>query len=158
MLTLTSEKDTLALGAALAAQARRGDVIALSGPLGVGKTTLARGFIRALTDGDEEVVSPTFTLVQVYDAGGAPVWHFDLYRLNSPDDVTELGFEEALATGISLVEWPERMGRLLPASRLDVALSIVGSGLPGEGRSARLTGDAAWTDRISAVRRHVSGT
>jgi len=151
MLTLDSEKDTLALGAILAAQARRGDVIALSGPLGAGKTTLARGFIQALADRDEEVVSPTFTLVQVYDTKAAPIWHFDLYRLNTADDVLELGFEEALATGISLIEWPERLGGLLPAARLDVVLSSAGSG-----RTAELSGGPAWAERIAAVSKYVS--
>ena len=151
MITLGSEKDTLALGAALAGQAQRGDVIALSGPLGAGKTTLARGFIQALADRDEEVVSPTFTLVQVYDAGAAPIWHFDLYRLKTADEALELGFEEALATGISLIEWPERLGGLLPSARLDVVLSP-----RGRGRAAELSGEPAWTERIAAVSKYVS--
>ncbi len=153
MLTLLSEADTLALGAAIAAHARLGDVIALTGPLGAGKTTLARGFIHERTGSDEDVVSPTFTLVQVYDAAGAPIWHFDLYRLDKPDDAIELGFEDALATGISLIEWPERMGSLLPASRLDVTLAILGNG-----RQAQLSGGAAWADRIAAVEKYVSRT
>ncbi len=153
MFPLPSEQDTLTLGAALATHARRGDVIALSGPLGAGKTTLARGFIQKMSGGEEEVVSPTFTLVQVYETPGAPIWHFDLYRLNQPEDALELGFEEALATAISLVEWPERLGEFLPASRLDVTLSAL-----GQGREARLTGGPAWTERIAAVRKHVSGT
>src|SRR4051812_13695997 len=110
MLTLASEHDTAALGAALAAEARPGDVIALVGPLGAGKTTLARGFIQKRAGADEEVVSPTFTLVQTYEAPDAVIWHFDLYRLNDPEEALELGFEEALAAGISLIEWPERLG------------------------------------------------
>lgn len=144
MLTLASEKDTVALGAALAAAARRGDVIALRGPLGAGKTTLARGFIQKIVGSDEEVVSPTFTLVQVYDTAGVPIWHFDLYRLDKPEDAWELGFEEALATGISVIEWPERLGALLPAARLDVVLSS-----KGDKRQAELSG---WTDRLAALR------
>ncbi len=153
MLTLATEKDTLALGAALAAEAQRGDVIALVGPLGAGKTTLARGFIQRLTTYDEEVVSPTFTLVQVYEAAAAPVWHFDLYRLDNANDALELGFEDALATGISLIEWPERLGALLPAKHLKVALSSAGLG-----RQADLSGGPAWVDRIAAVSKYVSGT
>ena len=144
MIILASEKETAALGAALAMQARRGDVIALYGPLGAGKTTLARGFIQKITDSDEEVVSPTFTIVQIYDAADVPIWHFDLYRLHNPDDAMELGFEEALATGISVIEWPERLGNLLPAARLDVILSSV-----GDKRQAELSG---WTDRLAAIR------
>jgi tRNA threonylcarbamoyladenosine biosynthesis protein TsaE len=144
MLTLASEKDTVALGAALAADARRGDVIALRGPLGAGKTTLARGFIQKIVGTAEEVVSPTFTLVQVYDTADVPIWHFDLYRLDNPEDAWELGFEEALATGISVIEWPERLGALLPAARLDVVLSS-----KGDKRQAELSG---WPDRLAALR------
>ena len=153
MLALASENDTLALGAALAVHARRGDVITLVGPLGAGKTTLARGFIRKLTSPDEEVASPTFTLVQVYDATIAPIWHFDLYRLDNADDALELGFEEALATGISLIEWPERLGSLLPTTRLEVTLSSV-----GQGRQAHLSGGPAWVERIAELSKYVSGT
>ncbi len=146
MITLKSEHDTLALGAALAPHVRRGDVVALHGPLGAGKTTLTRGFIRELAGSDEEVVSPTFTLVQVYDTPEAPIWHFDLYRLEKADDVLELGFEEALATGISLIEWPERLGAMLPAMRLDVVLGSAGSG-----RTAELSG-AGWAERIKKIK------
>lgn len=153
MLILLSETDTAALGAALALQARKGDIIALHGPLGAGKTTLARSFIRAFTGSDEEVVSPTFTLVQVYEAAAAHIWHFDLYRLDNPDDALELGFEEALAAGISLIEWPERLGALLPKKRLDVTLSSV-----GDARHAQLSGDSAWAERIAEVSKHVGGT
>ena len=153
MLDLPTEEHTLKLGAALAMQARRGDVIALSGPLGAGKTTLARGFIRHLTSDDEEVVSPTFTLVQVYEAPAAPIWHFDLYRLTKADEALELGLEEALATGISLIEWPERLGALLPAASLNVALSV-----RGEYRQAVLSGGPAWAERIAAVSKHVRPT
>lgn len=153
MIALASERDTLALGAILATQARRGDVIALAGPLGAGKTTLARGFIQKLTPGDEEVVSPTFTLVQVYDTADVPIWHFDLYRLNKADDALELGFEEALATGISLIEWPERLGALLPAARLEVTLSSLGNG-----RQANLSGGPGWAERIAELSKYVSGT
>jgi len=128
MFTLASEADTLALGAALAGPAKRGHVIALSGPLGAGKTTLARGFIQKLAGKDEEVVSPTFTLVQVYETQPFPIWHFDLYRLDKPGDTLELGLEEALADAITVIEWPERLGQFLPAARLDVTLTMSGSG------------------------------
>src|SRR5690242_16117956 len=126
MLTLATEQDTAALGAALAGHVRRGDVIALAGPLGAGKTTLARGFIQKLTGTEEEVVSPTFTLVQTYDTPQGAIWHFDLYRLNDPEEALELGFEEALAAGISLIEWPERLGGYLPRGCLTVTLSTAG--------------------------------
>ncbi|MEA2755392.1 MAG: tRNA threonylcarbamoyladenosine biosynthesis protein TsaE, partial [Aliidongia sp.] len=106
------------------------DIIALGGTLGMGKTAFARGFIQHLT-GAEEVPSPTFTLVQSYDFPAGTIWHFDLYRLNRPEDVWELGFEDALEAGILLIEWPERLGALLPARRLDLALR------PGAGPQAR---------------------
>jgi tRNA threonylcarbamoyladenosine biosynthesis protein TsaE len=150
MLTLASEQDTAALGAALAEQVRGGDVIALTGPLGAGKTTLARGFIQKLAGADEEVVSPTFTLVQTYDTPKGVVWHFDLYRLNDPEEALELGFEEALAAGISLIEWPERLDGYLPASCLTVTLSAAGNV-----RTATLSGGPAWTERIATVMKHV---
>ena len=148
-IQLPTERDTVALGAALARLARPGDILALNGPLGAGKTTLARGFVTALTQADEDVVSPTFTLVQVYDADVAPIWHFDLYRLTQVEDVLELGWDEALSVGISLVEWPERLGALLPRNRLDVMLS---SGAEHQARSARLHGGASWKDRIAGMK------
>ena len=107
-----------------------GDVIALRGPLGAGKTTFARHFIRrfAVQRGAvaEEVPSPTFTLVQQYDFGGDSVWHIDLYRIVASDELWEIGFEEALADGICVIEWPERAGALLPARRLEIGLEHTG--------------------------------
>ena len=144
---LPSEAHTRALGAALAKQALAGDVIALEGALGAGKTTFARGFIQQLTGTDEEVVSPTFTLVQTYESPAAEIWHFDLYRLERAEDVLELGLDEALSGGIVLIEWPQRLGRLMPAHRLEIELAIA-----GEGRVARLAGDRSWSDRIERAR------
>ncbi len=142
---------TEALGRKLAALARPGDVIALEGALGAGKTSLARAFIRALTapagaPETEEIPSPTFTLVQVYEREPAPVWHFDLYRLERPEEVYELGFEEALAGAISLIEWPGRLGDLLPDERLDVTLCFAED---NNGRHATITGHGAWRERLA---------
>jgi tRNA threonylcarbamoyladenosine biosynthesis protein TsaE len=147
-LPLPTERDTIALGAALADLARKGDVLALHGPLGAGKTTLARGFITARAGVPEDVVSPTFTLVQVYDAPAAPIWHFDLYRLNGAGDVLELGWDDALSGGVSIVEWPERLGPLLPASRLDVMLSAEAG---SDRRRAIIRGGALWANRIAGL-------
>lgn len=146
-IALPAEADTRALGQAIARQARQGDMIALEGGLGAGKTTLARGFIQHVTGSLEEVVSPTFTLAQLYD-GPLPIWHFDLYRLKDPMEVLELGLEDALTEGIVLVEWPERMGHLLPQRRLEVALAL---GLQN-GRLARLAGDPSWKARLEELR------
>ena len=116
--------------------------MALQGGLGVGKTTLARAILRAAS-GDPALVvpSPTFTLVEVYDTPRGVFWHFDLYRLEEPEQVFELGWEEARAEGVALVEWAERLGALLPKERLSVTLSI-----EGEGRRAELQGDARFVD------------
>jgi tRNA threonylcarbamoyladenosine biosynthesis protein TsaE len=127
-IELVDERATLAIGARLAGAAARGDIFALQGDLGAGKTTLARGFIRALTTPEEEVPSPTFTLVQTYETAKGTVWHFDLYRLEDPEEAWELGIEEAFADGISLVEWPERLGTLLPARRHNIELDLAGTG------------------------------
>ena len=145
-LCLADEAATERLAAAMAPLLRAGDVVALSGDLGAGKTVLARALIRALTsDPDEEVPSPTFTLVQRYDSAAATVWHFDLYRLNGADEVVELGWDEAAADGIALVEWPDRLGPLLPAERLDIRLATAGD----ETRLATLTGHGGWAGRLT---------
>src|SRR3546814_8746907 len=125
-------------GEDLARIARAGDAILLRGDLGAGKTTFARAFIRARAamggDSVDDVPSPTFTLVQTYRMPAGDVWHFDLYRLARPEDVYELGVEEALAEGIVLIEWPDRKGSLLPAARLDI---VLGFGAAEDARTAR---------------------
>ncbi|CAA7613167.1 ATPase or kinase [Candidatus Terasakiella magnetica] len=147
-LDLTDEAATRSLGETLAGMARAGDVIALSGTLGTGKSTLARAFIRFLTTPDEDVPSPTFTLVQIYDTEAGTVWHFDLYRLEKPDDALELGLDDAFADGISLMEWPDRLGPLLPRRRLDVTLA---AGDTETSRKATLTARGAWADRLGEL-------
>ena len=139
---LPDEAATERLGAALASRLRPRDVVALQGGLGVGKTTLARAILRAAS-GDPALIvpSPTFTLVEIYDTPAGVFWHFDLYRLEEPEQVFELGWEEARADGMALVEWAERLGALLPWERLSVTLSI-----EGDGRRAELQGDARFGD------------
>lgn len=133
-LDLPTEAATTALGQRLARLARPGDCLLLEGPIGAGKSHLARAFIRARLGRAEEVPSPTFTLVQVYDAD-VEIWHADLYRLTHPDEVWELGLDDAFTRAICLVEWPDRLGRHLPESALHIRLSQ-----KGEGRQAHLTG------------------
>lgn len=144
---------TAGLARRVAALARGGDVIALRGDLGAGKTSFARAFVNALpgpdgTPRDEEVPSPTFTLVQSYRRLPADVWHFDLYRLERPEEAYELGIEEAFGSAIVLIEWPERMGDLLPPQRLDVALSFASA---AEARRAELTGWGDWAARLARL-------
>jgi tRNA threonylcarbamoyladenosine biosynthesis protein TsaE len=107
-MILKSEEETAAAGAALARAARAGDVVTLSGPLGVGKTALARGFLAALGHAGE-VPSPSFAIVQPYEDLEPPVWHVDLYRIEDPSEIEELGLDAA-ADAALLVEWPERAG------------------------------------------------
>jgi len=127
-MSLPDERATDELGATLAARLRVGDVVGLKGELGAGKTTLARAILRAAAEDPRLIVpSPTFTLVEVYETPRGSFWHFDLYRLEAPEQVFELGWEEALAEGIALVEWPDRLGPLLPR-HLGVTLEVEGDG------------------------------
>jgi tRNA threonylcarbamoyladenosine biosynthesis protein TsaE len=134
-LELPTATETEALGRRLAVLARPGDVILLEGPIGAGKSCLARAFIRARLGRDEEVPSPTFTLVQVYEAAGIEIWHADLYRLTHPDEVWELGLDDAFSSAICLVEWPDRLGTHVPPDALRIRLEA-----HGEGRRAVVTG------------------
>ena len=127
-MSLPDERATDQLGATLAARLRIGDVVGLKGELGAGKTTLARAILRAAAEDARLIVpSPTFTLVEVYETPRGSFWHFDLYRLEAAEQVYELGWEEALAEGIALVEWPERLGELLP-KHLSVTLEVADDG------------------------------
>lgn len=154
-VALGDEAATQRLGEDLAMAVRPGDVLALHGDLGAGKSTLARALIRALADDATlEVPSPTFTLVQSYETRFS-VHHFDLYRLGHEDELDELGFEDAFAGGVALVEWPERAGSRLPASALTVELIH-----EGEGRRARISGTGEAMARIGrslAMRAFLTG-
>lgn len=112
-ISLATEEDTKKIGRKLAHIARKGDVFALYGTLGMGKSVLARAFIQELC-GLGEVPSPTFTLLQSYEAPDFEIYHFDLYRLKSAEEIFEIGVEEALYSGVSLIEWPDKMGAYLP--------------------------------------------
>ena len=145
--TLSSEQDTQDLAARLAPMARPGDVIALEGDLGAGKTVFARAFVTALGGGDE-VPSPTFTLVQSYDGASAPIHHFDLYRLESPEDAFELALEELLPNGISLIEWPGRLGPFMPRDHLTIRMVENSS----TSRVVEAVGVGEWVHRLDDLR------
>ena len=146
-LHLPDESATRQLGAALGALLHAGDVVALQGDLGAGKTTLARGLIQAAMGKEDPVLSPTFTMVQTYGEGRSSpmIWHFDLYRTSHPEELAELGWEDALAEGISLVEWPERAADALPEDTLWLTLEEEGGG-----RQATFAGPAEWAERLAA--------
>jgi len=122
-----SVRGTLALGRRLAGRLRRGDCVALTGPLGAGKTVLVRGIAAGLGLADAHLVSsPTFVLVHEY-AAGVPVYHVDLYRLERPPaELAELGIDEMLADGVVLIEWADRAPGTLPARRWEVGIEIAG--------------------------------
>jgi tRNA threonylcarbamoyladenosine biosynthesis protein TsaE len=132
---------TEAFAARVAAAASPGDCILLEGPLGAGKTAFARAFLRAAAGNPAmEVPSPSFTLVQIYDTRLGPVFHYDLWRLDGPDGLTELDWEDAL-DAVVLVEWPDRLGALRPDDALTIVLALG----DGEAREATVTG---WEGRI----------
>lgn len=124
-----SEDETAQHAQNLAPTLRPGDVLCLHGNLGMGKSVFARALIRALTGNPEQdVPSPTFTLVQTYDSPSGEIWHFDLYRLKDPEEVYELGWEDALSGAISIIEWPERLGPLLPENRTNLYITAPAEG------------------------------
>ena len=150
VIKLDSLAATERLAHALGNLLRRGDVIALHGSLGAGKTAFARALVQGLQAkrGEvEDVPSPTFSLVQEYPFDTFTIWHFDCYRLGAPEEAYELGIEEAFADGVALIEWPERLGDLLPACRLDIFLSA--DDPLSERRTARLVGDDDWMERLA---------
>lgn len=121
--TSSSEEETIKIAQNFAAQIHDGDVIALHGNLGMGKSVFARALIRELANDPKlDVPSPTFTLVQLYDTPKSQIAHFDLYRLEDPEEILELGWEDTLSDGITIVEWPDRLGPYIPRMRVDIHL------------------------------------
>ncbi|MBY0428540.1 MAG: tRNA (adenosine(37)-N6)-threonylcarbamoyltransferase complex ATPase subunit type 1 TsaE [Alphaproteobacteria bacterium] len=144
------EPQMMGLAMQLARQLRAGDCLTFQGDLGAGKTTFIRAMIHTLC-GLETVPSPTFTLVQTYDSSLAQLWHFDLYRLKNPDELYELGFEEALSGGILFIEWPERAKGLLPSTQLQLHLE---NAQDNSKRKVTISGDAQWAARLTPLNQH----
>ena len=141
-ITITALAATEALARRIAGICRAGDVLTLTGDLGSGKTAFAGAFLRA-RGWQGPVPSPTFTLAQIYDTLTPPVWHLDCYRMQTPEEVFETGWDEALHTGILLIEWPERIQPLLPPDRLDLHLTHTHTT-----RTAAVTGYGLWQQRL----------
>jgi len=160
-VALENEQATLALVVDIAAALEPGDMVTLSGDLGAGKTTFARAMIRTLADNPAIAVpSPTFTLMQVYELPQFPIVHADLYRLEGPGELIELGFDDLPKDAVVLLEWPDRAAGFLPPDRLDVALTLAPQ-LGPEHRNARITGYGAFAprlERIAAIRRFLDTT
>ncbi|PHQ72338.1 MAG: tRNA (adenosine(37)-N6)-threonylcarbamoyltransferase complex ATPase subunit type 1 TsaE [Sneathiella sp.] len=145
-----SLQETIALAGKFAPSLRRGDIVALTGTLGAGKTAFARAVIQALADDASDVPSPTYNLLLTYDcpARGFTIYHYDLYRLERADEVLELDIDEAFDDGVSLIEWPDRMGRYLPADHLEIRIE------PCENESARRViffGSKSWKARLAPI-------
>lgn len=147
-ITLASAEDTRALAERWAPLMRAGDVLLLEGSVGAGKTHFARSLIQTLLVAPEDVPSPTFTLVQTYDAPEFEIWHADLYRLSSPDEVIELGLEEAFSTALCLVEWPDRLGEDAPAQALRLQFEATSE---DERLLTVSWHDASWAERLAEL-------
>jgi tRNA threonylcarbamoyladenosine biosynthesis protein TsaE len=150
-LKAENESRTAAIAAAIAGLAGPGDIIALAGDLGSGTSVFARAFIYAL-GGSGDVPSPTFTLVQMYELAGANVFHFDLYRLEKPEDAFELDMDDAFHDAISLIEWPARLGAYLPPRRLLITFEF---GASEDARLLHLDAPDAWAARTQVLEAHV---
>ena len=146
-LILHSEAETADLARRIGQVLRQGDTIALAGTLGSGKTTFGRALIQSFLP-REEVPSPTFTLVQTYDAPQFRITHVDLYRIKARRELRELGIDEALDEGVLLIEWPDRMSEQLPADRLDMIIEV-DEGV--EERRTKLIGRGSWAKRVRAL-------
>jgi len=147
-MILQAPADSLALGARLAALARPGDVIALSGPLGAGKTSIARGLLSALGL-QVEAPSPSYAIVQPYEPPEIriPVLHVDLYRIEHPEEIEELGLDEARGDGLLVVEWPERIGETMWRDALWLTLVV----MPDGARALTARVPEAWKERWSST-------
>lgn len=153
-LELPDLSATQRLGASLAVGLAAGDVISLSGRLGAGKSVLARAIISSANRNETDIPSPTFTLVQTYElANGTPLWHLDLYRIESPEDAMQLGLDDAFIEAVCLIEWPDRLERFLPKTALSIHLYQTYDDIDDEAcvRFVDITAPPHWAARLPAI-------
>ena len=150
-LTLSSPEATSELAVNLANRLSAGDVILFTGDIGAGKTHFSRALIQSLLAEPEDVPSPTFTLVQIYEVHQFEIWHADLYRLTSPDEVVELGLTDAFNDAVCLVEWPDRLAELAPENALSIELKMTDQ--TGEREMALNWMDPKWDQRLAGILR-----
>jgi len=146
VVQLGSLEDTQKLAHTLASFLKKRDILALTGDLGAGKTTFARFLIQTLMKSPTVIPSPTFTLVQTYEAENFEIWHFDLYRLKIPEEIFELGIEEAFTKGLTLIEWPEKMEPYFPQAGLKIKFELV-----DEHRHVLIEGNELWQPRLTSL-------
>ena len=142
------ESETAELGARLGQYMRKRDIVALDGPLGSGKSVFARGLIQGICGLEVVVPSPTFTIIQIYDAPNFQIWHCDFYRLVDSEQIFELGLDEAFSNAVTVIEWPDRVGNFLADRRLLVKFLEEGG---DEGHTVRLGGDSSWANRLKGI-------
>lgn len=151
-ICLESPEATCELARRLAPRLTAGDTILLGGGVGAGKTHFARCLIQTLLCVPEDVPSPSFTLVQIYDATPCEIWHVDLYRLSSALEIEELGLTDAFQTAICLIEWPDRLGLLHPSEALTLTLAPCPTLATETQRRLHLTWQSEkWTQRLEGV-------
>ena len=148
--SLPSPDVTAALAAEIGQHLTAGDCLLLEGAIGAGKTHFARSLIQSQMPVPEDVPSPTFTLIQTYDLPQAELWHADLYRLSSLDEIEELGLTSALETAIGLIEWPDKLAELTPPSALHISLELDQDALEGRFATLRWT-DPRWTSLMQQI-------
>ena len=148
-IIIKSEKDTINLAKKIGPLLKKKDIVALNGDLGAGKTFFSRALIRNLSNNDnQEVPSPTFTLVQFYDLPEFTLWHFDLYRIKHPEEVYDLGWEDACYDGVVLVEWPQKLEHLTPKDRLEIEISFEEN---SSNRIALIKGHGEMEERLNGI-------
>jgi tRNA threonylcarbamoyladenosine biosynthesis protein TsaE len=148
-ILLKTKEDTKQLAEAIAEIIKVQDVITLKGDLGVGKTAFSKYFINALTRQETEVTSPTFTLVNQYDAPSFVVYHYDLYRLEHISEAQELGIEDAFSKGVAIIEWPDIIHSFLPKDRLEIYLEY---GKDEEERIVKIKAYGEWVEKLKDIR------